>query len=591
MDRILHNAVTVRRRLLLLCVTVVSLFVVAAGAKVSPALAGGGAPDATPKPTPKPKPGPPAKIVFDPPEPSVQPGTQITITAKVLDKENREIDEKDAPVKFDIADEAHKAFLISNQEGNRLTVAGLFNSTGTSGDKGAGGIRPSLVPFIVKYPAGDEKPTLTRVLNVALTNGGPPPGPVPPGLKPQVDVMWSVLPGNVVHANFGRKIRGDYYGIQIVIGNNSGYDLQIAAAGFTLKQRTPSPSGVNYPLPAASYQLARGSIAREQEIGPRARIVNSLDALGPVLTGFVPFFHIVNHKANFSQFVNVFSNPLNAGVKLVAPDTVIGQLGRLEQQTFRNDQTARTIIPNNTQISIVTFFPREELRNYMQGTLGFNKNDLDDPMKVMDALGDLVLVGQQVQYLNRVRLIGDNTQTGQFSISGRVVDECGDGIADVDVKLSDGPFFKETTVKTNAEGVYLFEKVPAGDDYKVTATKAGVTIKSEGGDSFRLADNRTDVNFRGTQSAYTIAGKVTGPTGQGIKDIEVALSGGKTATTKTKDDGSYSFEGLTPGLNYVVTPKNGGGFVFDPATNAGKANVDLLNCNRTNVNFNGNPAP
>ena len=57
--------------------------------------------------------------------------------------------------------------------------------------------------------------------------------PKPPGLDPQVDLMWKILPRKVVHDNFGRRIAKRYYAVEAMIGNNSGYDLQIAGVGFS----------------------------------------------------------------------------------------------------------------------------------------------------------------------------------------------------------------------------------------------------------------------------------------------------------------------------------------------------------------------
>jgi hypothetical protein len=574
--------------LIVLCAAVAALFIAVAFATPRPALAVGGVTAATPEPTPTP--GRPAKIVFDPPTPNVLPGIQLTITATALDSENRRIE--GGEYKYELADPEHNEFIMlrpvdddsgkEKAKGRRLVVSGTFNTgQAGAGEQKAGRVRPTAAPIIVVFTKGGTE--VRKVLDVSLTNGGRTPGPIPPGLKPQVDVMWSVLPGRVVHANFGRKVRGDYYGIQIVIGNNSGYDLQIASAGFTLKNSIPTPSGVSYPLPTASYQLARGSLAREQEVGFRARLVNSLDAVGPVLTGFVPFFHIINHRANFSQLVNVFTNPFSAGTKLVYPDTTIGQLGRLEQQTFRNDQTSRTIIPNNTQISIVTFFPKESLKRYMQAMPGFKKDDLSDPMKVMEALGDLVLVGQQVEYLNRVRLTGDAVQRDTFTISGRVTDGCNNGLAGVSVTLSGGTFFKEPTpVTTNAEGAYLFEKVPGGDEYKVTATLAGFTFTNEGGDSFKLEGDRTSVNFRGKQEKRTISGKVTDADGKGIEGVTVKVDGSDKKTT-TASDGSYSLTGLEPITYDVSVEKTGVTFTGENKTHH---NIAVEGCNQI-VNFTG----
>lgn len=62
--------------------------------------------------------------------------------------------------------------------------------------------------------------------------------PIPPGLNPEVDVMWGVMARQVVRHNFGTKIAKHYYAIQLGIGNNSGFDLQIASVGFRLPKNT-----------------------------------------------------------------------------------------------------------------------------------------------------------------------------------------------------------------------------------------------------------------------------------------------------------------------------------------------------------------
>jgi hypothetical protein len=569
------------RGLVFLCAVAAAFFISAAPSIQPAALAG-----AAPTPSPTPTPGPPVKLVFDPPDPSVRPGTQITITVTALDKDNRQV--AGGTYEFKLADDDHKKFVIHRPEGNKLVVSGLFAETGDGGEK-QGREMISLVPFIVTYTKDDPTKPITRVLNVSLNDAARPPGPVPPGLKPQVDVMWDVLPGNVVLANFGRKVRGDYYGIQIVIGNNSGYDLQIASAGFKLKHPVPTPSGANFPLPTASYQLARGSLAREQEIGLHARFVNTFDALGPVFTGFLPFFHVVNHRSNFSQLINVFSNPFNAGSKLLFPDTTIGQLGRLEQQTFRNDQTARTIIPSNTQISIVTFFPKkvltESLRRMLRDEKGLPdgkmKKAFEDPLNVMEALGDLVLVGQQVQYLNRVRLVGDEARRDTANVSGRVLDGCNNGVADVKLSLAGGPFFKGAEATTKADGTYLFQGIPVGDDYKVTAKKDPLTFASEGGDSFRLEGDRTGVNFRVKEETHSISGKVTDETGAVVPNVIVKTKTGKSG--KTDAQGNYTIAGLPPGI-YDLSVDDIAGFKFTGADKS-HTGVAVIQCSKTGEDF------
>lgn len=217
------------------------------------------------------------------------------------------------------------------------------------------------------------------------------PGPIPPGLKPQVDIMWSLVPRKIVRDNFGHYIDGRYYCIEVVIGNNSGYSLQIASVGFQPgldHGRKPDD-----PTPAEGYRMVRGTLQKMQLVGTRAMIVNSIRGLGPILTGIGPFFHNINHKANYEQGINIFSNPFEKGLELIFPDTIVGQLARLDDQVLRDG----LVVPNNTQVRTVVFFGKRNLSFAA-------KHDYDDHKKVLEALQTLVLVGHTIQYLNRVRV-------------------------------------------------------------------------------------------------------------------------------------------------------------------------------------------
>lgn len=240
------------------------------------------------------------------------------------------------------------------------------------------------------------------------------PEPIPPGIDPQVDIMWCVLPGEIVHDNFGRRISDKYYCIQIAIGNNSGYSLQIANVGFKL------PPGANNnmpPIPSSSYQMVRGSLERSQETGGRNLLITGLKAFGPIATGFIPFFRSERNttpRLNFTQGVAIFSGPFTQFFELVIPDTTIRQLVRLDTQTLRNG----LIVPNNTQLLTMVFFPKdffplsndkssEDIKKY-----GLTKEERTNPQKVMERLGSLVLVGDHIQYINRVQVTSDSKNKG-----------------------------------------------------------------------------------------------------------------------------------------------------------------------------------
>jgi hypothetical protein len=293
------------------------------------------------------------------------------------------------------------------------------------------------------------------------------PGAVPLGLNPpyQVDVMWGVLPRRLARDNFGHWIAERYYAVEVIIGNDSGYPLQIAGTGFCLWNECPEdgnlPNQVSI-APTASYRVTRGTLSKGQQVGTRANFMHIIQALGPVGTGITGFFHNTGHKATFTSAVDLFSNPIEKGIELVWPDTTIQELARLDDQMLRDG----LVIPNNTQIRTLVFFPKESLAAYLpdpkkplppgnevtnnapdsaakdaeqkgkaatqrqagskngkafsiggEQTCAWrkettrpwaytpgkcaNKADLND---VMHALGRLVLIGETIQYLNRVRV-------------------------------------------------------------------------------------------------------------------------------------------------------------------------------------------
>src|SRR5262249_7479488 len=94
------------------------------------------------------------------------------------------------------------------------------------------------------------------------------PGPTPPGLPYQVDVMWGVVPRRIVRDNFGHFISEKYYAIEVIIGNNSGYPLQIAGAGFCLNGQCPKegdlPNNVTI-APTSSYRMTRGTLDKGRQ--------------------------------------------------------------------------------------------------------------------------------------------------------------------------------------------------------------------------------------------------------------------------------------------------------------------------------------
>jgi len=281
-------------------------------------------------------------------------------------------------------------------------------------------------PQVPIPPAG---PVLEELLPFSLAAAANPSNAgVNPGSSPQVDVAWKVLSKNVVSDNFGARIAKLYYGVVVYLGNNAGYDLQLAGVYFKL----PEGAGLTAPLPADQYRSVRSSLEREELVGLRNTTVNLLRALGPVLSGALPFFDgstavARNHKYNFQNLLDIFSNPFEKMLELVMPDLTVNQLVALDNQALRDG----AIIANNTSTPLLVFVDKGSLvpphpTNPGRGKVACSTNDWKcdymqarynnrkalrsrfksdhDPLQVMQALGELTLIGKYVSYSGRVTL-------------------------------------------------------------------------------------------------------------------------------------------------------------------------------------------
>ena len=272
-----------------------------------------------------------------------------------------------------------------------------------------------------------------------------PAGAIPPGVNPPaVDVMWSVMPRQIVQDNFGRPIAKRYYAVEIILGNNSAYTLQLVSVGFelpsdrtlqgliarnTYNRQIKSASSeeirslvtkrdaaiteiLKNPgedietrktlLPTSSYKITRGSLEARQLTDPRTLVLSTITALGPIFTGFTPYFHNVNHKANFSEFINIFSNPLEKGLELVWPDKRPRQRERFDDQVLRDG----LIIRNNTQVRTLAFFPKELLKlpRDVESPQEYDRWS-NNAREIRERLGNLIIIGDLIQYVNRISLI------------------------------------------------------------------------------------------------------------------------------------------------------------------------------------------
>ncbi|MCX6975920.1 MAG: hypothetical protein NTZ94_16835, partial [Verrucomicrobia bacterium] len=148
---------------------------------------------------------------------------------------------------------------------------------------------------VVRLPVIKKTTTTTSLLGYAEVEIVPvQPEPNPPGLEPEVDVAWKILDWRNTSDSFGRKVADQYFAVDISLGNNTGYPIQLAGVFFdqngAFNQRNRSASPRSSPIPTDPYHITRSTIERDRETGARAILMNSLSLGLGVLPPLGAFF-------------------------------------------------------------------------------------------------------------------------------------------------------------------------------------------------------------------------------------------------------------------------------------------------------------
>lgn len=137
--------------------------------------------------------------------------------------------------------------------------------------------------------------------------------------------------------------------------------------------------------PNTTYSTVHGSLEKRKLTHPRTLTLSIIDGLGSLLTGFNPFFHVDAHAKNFSQFIDILSNPFAKGLGAAWKDAVPDEMRRLEADVLKDGQT----IPNNTILKTKIFVPKRALF----GESPEEKKKREDLNEVKKALGSLMVLG------------------------------------------------------------------------------------------------------------------------------------------------------------------------------------------------------
>ena len=190
-------------------------------------------------------------------------------------------------------------------------------------------------------------------------------------------------------------------------------------------------------------------------------------------------------------------------------------------------------------------------------------------------------VSVSAQRSNQINDITVDTKPQFGTVSGRVTDPSGNGVAGVVVRAAGKP------ATTDADGRYAIAQVPVGDtEIRVdeSSVPAGYSVSGP------LTRNVTTagvsgVNFSTTRDTGTVSGRVLGPDSKGVAGVTVT-AGGKTAVTNA--DGDYSIAGVPTGsasISVVRSSVPAGYSVSGPltrnVTTSGVSGVDFSTTRKT----------
>jgi hypothetical protein len=341
-------------------------------------------------------------------------------------------------------DSSTKAWTLANQTFTlSASGAGIQLSTPMVGDcrlTTTATIDPAVQPDKYEIVVSTQSATssATRIdqgygdLNVL----GPLAGPTPS--TPEVDVEWNVLSHQTCSDSFGNRVANTFYCVQVTIGNNSAYKLQISTIAFKAKSVFADSSDTKYNInPNTSYQTTRSVAQAGQTLTARNLIFNSLGATGLIMASFTPYFHNPFNVSRWSTGAAIVSGTFTSAMSLVAPDLTVRELNNLDDQSLRDGK----ILNNNTQNPPFDIFVDKRevfpelgwLDTYYHGkwkdtssnddgqkeTLaGLDKcvrsrgNEKDcSPDYVKEAMGTLVLSGHKIDYVERI--VVDSSVTSQ----------------------------------------------------------------------------------------------------------------------------------------------------------------------------------
>jgi len=216
----------------------------------------------------------------------------------------------------------------------------------------------------VTYTAAVAAKPINRELVVSLASQGTllgtfafritdiPPGPIPPGLDPQVDAMYTIMSEKMCADQFGVRVARHYFCLSVSIGNNSGYPLILASVGFLRRDGKTEYRDTN-----ASYLTVRSTVQQEHVFSARNLTLRSLQAAGVLIAGFTPFSGNAGRRGRIGIWAALTATAASTWDTLI-PDQTVAQAGNLDDATLRDGR----LIPNNSPVRFAVFVDRDTVK-------------------------------------------------------------------------------------------------------------------------------------------------------------------------------------------------------------------------------------
>ncbi|HYM12199.1 MAG TPA: hypothetical protein VEU62_15800, partial [Bryobacterales bacterium] len=178
-------------------------------------------------------------------------------------------------------------------------------------------------------------------------------GPIPPGLSPQVDVMWDVMSEHNCSDQFGVRTARHYFCVDVQLGNNSGYPLILSGVGFLRSGMRQS---------TASYLTVRSVVQREHVISGRNATLRVLQTAGVIIAGFEPFTGNAARSGRIGIWSSLVGTVLASAWDGLVPDRTVPQAANLDDAALRDGK----VVPNNSPVRFTVFVDRDEIAALLQ---------------------------------------------------------------------------------------------------------------------------------------------------------------------------------------------------------------------------------